>query len=168
MSGSHIKAPGFAGGYLLWTLANRRSKSWQESWELRAQHYFDMVYGGELTKNIYQGVRDSGLQKKEMFLLRHGNYSLSKLLTVLSDFSLIFFLGVAVYIYPFSSDADGIGIALQDYLKTNAALAFSIFGSVYVVYIVVFCRSKAQFIDKSELPEAHNKANPADAEKPRG
>lgn len=115
---------------LVWALVNRASKSWQESWEIKANELFLARYG---CKDMYK--RASENQDEIIFLLRPRKYSVSRLLIALSDYSVIFWFSLVVY----------LGFQnwfLTIFTKQSLALVFVIFSMLYGVYILQYCRSR--------------------------
>ena len=131
---------------LIWTSANRGSKAWQESWEIKADYYFNELYPNENTKNIYERVYDKEKDGKVFFLLRPGPYSLSRLLIALSDFSCIFWLGLCLYLFPY----DFVSKLPVINLKEDAGTLFFAFGVAYCLYVLKACKSESESKDKSE------------------
>lgn len=103
---------------IIWTLANRASKAWQESWETKAEHYFEKLHGMDdifdraipRVKNTEENhifKKDTCLHCVELCLDNlfsrfknvtdsHGR-SLSRLLIILSDFSAFLWTVMTAY-----------------------------------------------------------------------
>ena len=128
---------------LIWTLVNRGSRSWQESWELKAERLLEERYG---PMDLFGGRWERGGLRfltlhSGFFTLRPRKYSLSGLLVALSDFVVAFWVGLAFYTarahLPFDFRAllarvgspDGTGLFLIGTL-------------VYCAYVLVWCRSR--------------------------
>lgn len=88
---------------IIWSLVNRGSKSWQESWEIKAQRYFSKLYGEE---HLFE--RALGDQGGVFFLLQPRQYSLSRLLMALSDLTAAFWIGLTVSLGM--SEIEGLGL----------------------------------------------------------
>lgn len=110
---------------LVWTLANRGSKFWQENWESKVSKLEDDLVG-----SLFKDVEE--VQKK-FFLLRAQKYSVSKLAIALSDYVLIIWVGITLslvckYLKCFNS-----------VFSTGAIIVtFVIFTLLYSFYIVIF------------------------------
>ncbi|MBU8906528.1 RipA family octameric membrane protein [Desertibacillus haloalkaliphilus] len=115
----------------IWTLANRGSKAWQESWEVKAKDYFEQLYGYD---KLYQKVTES--QDEIIRLLRPRDYSLSRLLIVVSDLMFVFWMITLLY------------IAFGHYVKTlvlevfhwNYDVTWLIVAGIFIVAIIWFMR----------------------------
>jgi hypothetical protein len=128
---------------IIWTLANRGSKAWQESWEIKAKKYYK---DDDDKENIYKKIYQS--QDGIIFILRHRDYSLSRLLIALSDFSVIIWLGISLFYLP--------SINIRNLIMNNKAKSFNIlfgFGIIYIIYVLIFCRSR----DTGELYKEEKK-----------
>jgi len=119
---------------LIWALANRGSKSWQESWELKADDFLIRRY--TVDEKIFR--RKTQSQNDVFFLLRPLKYSVSKLLVALSDFVVIIWIGLTLRLtvdvydrYPRHLDKYAIGI-------------FAVFGFMYLLYVLYACRSRPE------------------------
>jgi hypothetical protein len=73
---------------LAWTLANRGSKYWQETWETRVEKHESVVTGALF------GAEDEAIQTNKGCWLQARRYSVSKLTIALSDY--VFALWIAV------------------------------------------------------------------------
>ena len=117
---------------LIWTLVNRGSKSWYESWEEKADTYFIQLYR---YKKMYKKIKKD--EHDILFILRSRDYSLSRLLIALSDFSLIFWTGLLFYLMPIENLHP-----LISFLKSNVVIFFISFTFIYAIYILTACRGK--------------------------
>lgn len=114
---------------LIWSLVNRGSKAWQESWELKANRYVKGLYGYKLYD------KEPGNRKEIIFTLRPRDYSLSRLLIALSDYIFLFWLGLSVYLSL-------IGDFRFRWMMDNAVWLFCLFSLAYGIYILCCCRSR--------------------------
>jgi len=117
----------------IWSLVNRGSKSWQENWEIKCVQFFKERYH-------YEGVfRRARIPQDGTVVppLQSRAYSPSRLLIALSDFSVIFWVGLSLYFVPFEQIFPGAQI-----VKANAGLAFAIVSALYAVYVWLACRSR--------------------------
>ena len=115
---------------LVWALVNRASKSWQESWEIKARKFFEERYG---SKEMYKRVTED--QGEIFFMLRPRNYSVSRLLIALSDYLVIFWAGLVVYLGLHDR-------LLASFAKQSLVMAFIVFSIFYGLYILWACRSR--------------------------
>lgn len=112
---------------LVWTLANRGSKFWQENWETKVAKLEDNLVG-----NLFKDVE--GVQKK-FILLRAQKYSVSKLAISLSDYVLIIWVGIT------------LTLAFKNFKWFKAIpsealiITFIIITLVYSAYIVLFTKT---------------------------
>ena len=127
---------------LIWTLSNRAGKAWQESWEIKSEFYYSRLNSKE--KEVYKRVVDKEKNKKIFFLLRPLPYSLSRLLILLSDFSLIFWLGMCIYLFP--------GKVLRTFpivdLYKSAGVFFFVICLAYCIYVLIAGKSASEEITK--------------------
>lgn len=111
----------------IWTLANRGSKAWQESWEIKAAFLFNELYGKDTrTKDIFYRAEK---KQEECYrkILNAQKFSLSRLLISLSDFSLICWMFMALKLFTFSF----------------ASFFSSIVVLMYVIYVFLSTKSTA-------------------------
>jgi hypothetical protein len=146
----------------IWTLSNRGSKSWQESWEIKAEYFFNKLYSSDDTKDIYQRVYDNDKDDKTFFLLRPRKYSLSRLLISLSDFTVVFWVGVCIYMFPINFFYKLPNINLRE----EAGVLFFILGILYCIYIAIATHShsigktiKERFDNHKEQKQQSNRMN---------
>lgn len=130
----------------IWTLSNRGSKSWQESWEIKASYFFNVLYESKNTKDIYNRIIDDDKNQKTFFLLRPRQYSLSRLLISLSDFTVVFWFGLCLYLFPLKFFRNLPTIDL----KENAGAIFFIFTILYGIYTSFATKSHPIGIDHKE------------------
>jgi len=119
---------GTAGAVLsfVWSLANRASKSWQESWELKAKGYSQLLYGSRL---IF--AREEQDQSDVLCLLRPRKLSVSRLLMVVSDYTFLFWVALLSY-WLFGNK----------YINSTAASTiWALASGGYILYVVLFCQS---------------------------
>lgn len=122
---------GAAGAVLsfVWSLANRASKSWQESWELKAKAYSQLLYGSRLVF-----AREEQDQSDVLFLLRPRKLSVSRLLMVVSDFTFLFWIGLLSY-----------WLLASKYINPMAASTiWAAASGGYILYIALFCQSRTE------------------------
>ncbi len=131
---------------LIWTLSNRGSRSWQESWEIKAAYLFKKLYFSKSDIDIYQRVVDDKKNKETFFILRHRKYSLSRLLISLSDFTVIFWIGLSGYFF-----IDLLQEIKFNSVKDYSGVIFFLFSVFYCVYIVFATKSKSIGITKEEF-----------------
>ncbi len=112
---------------LVWTLANRGSKFWQENWESKVAKLEDSLVG-KLFKDV------EGVQKK-FILLRAQKYSVSKLAIALSDYVLIIWLGIMLALI--FKHLNWFKIISSETL----IVIFMIFTLIYSAYIIIFART---------------------------
>jgi hypothetical protein len=117
---------------LIWSLVNRGSKSWQESWEIKSVQFFDERYS---YTNLFR--RATGPQTGIFRLLRSRPYSPSRLLIAISDFSFIFWLTLLLYLMPLEQLCPGAAN-----IKANASLLFALVTLAYTIYVLIACRSR--------------------------
>jgi hypothetical protein len=120
---------------LVWTLANRGSKFWQENWETKVANLEDNLVG-----NLFKNVE--GVQKK-FILLRARKYSVSKLAIALSDYVLIIWVGITLTLV----------FKYLKWFKTISSetliVIFVVFTLIYSVYIILFARTSPISTNKS-------------------
>ena len=81
----------------LWTLVNRGSRSWQESWEEKAADYMQRRYGyGGLAGTLFYRRMNPN---PAFGLWRGRRYSVSGLLVALSDLVLLFWLALSLHLF---------------------------------------------------------------------
>lgn len=117
---------------VIWTLANRGSKAWQESWEVRAQDFYKNLYEEE---NIYG--KKKAQQNDIVVLLRSRDYSVSRLLIALSDFSVIVWTGISLFYFPIKY--------VSNFIISHKPLFIIIFYIItvaYIVYVFKCCKSR--------------------------
>lgn len=114
----------------MWSLVNRASKSWQESWEIKTKKFFEEIYG---SKDMYSRVEED--QSDICFVLRPRKYSVSRLLIAFSDYSFLFWTGLMVYLLSHEW-------LLASFAKQSLVVAFIVFSLVYAVYVRFTCRSR--------------------------
>jgi hypothetical protein len=129
---------------LIWTLVNRGSRSWQESWELKAEHFLEARYGptGLLGGRWERGGPRFLTLHSGFFTLRPRHYSVSGLLVALSDFVLIFWICLVVYMAQ-----SALPPLLHDHLARLGAVdktrLLMIGTLVYCAYVLIWCRSRS-------------------------
>jgi len=107
----------------IWTLSNRASKAWQESWEIKSSLFYREFNPTE-DIDVYTRVDPNSEVQKI--------YSVSQLLIMLSDFVVIFWLGMCVYLFPL--------LALENLLKTFPAVDLSKHsGVIFFVFCLGYC-----------------------------
>lgn len=107
-----------------WSLGNRGSKFWQESWETKVERIEPSITGPMFSK-------PEEVQSHKNFWLRGRRFSVSKLAIALSDYTIVFWLSVLAW--------DVIRIlrvagAVSD-VKLLAVIGFVIFSCAYCVVI---------------------------------
>lgn len=113
-----------------WTLANRGSKHWQETWERRLE-----ALEVDVTGPLF-GV-DSPSQTEGIPWLRSRRYSVSKLAIALSDFITLLWLILAV---GQLLRIQGFEPQLRDYSKLGSAAFFALVCG-YIGALMLFCRT---------------------------
>jgi len=117
---------------LVWTLVSRGSKSWQESWEIKSANFLQERYN---RTGLFR--RASGPRAGVIWTMRSQPYSPSRLLIALSDFALLFWVGLLGYmlhletVFPLIANLKARGVSL--------VVGFSV---LYGVYVLIFCRSR--------------------------
>lgn len=115
----------------IWSLVNRASKSWQESWEIKAKQIFDERYQSQ--SGLYK--RLEGNQDGVFPWLRPSKFSVSRLLIILSDYLALFWTGLTVYLVARDQ--------LETWLPKGAlGISFTVFSVLYIVYAWLACRSR--------------------------
>lgn len=109
-----------------WSLVNRGSKYWQESWETKVERFELPVMGPLFAKE--ETPQDEG------WWLRGREYSVSKLAIALRDyvFLLWFVVVTGEAVRPF------VPVNVQLWLKEPLKEAFIIFSALYIVLLLVF------------------------------
>lgn len=113
---------------LVWTLANRGSKFWQENWESKVSKYED-----ELVGSLFKDVEE--VQNK-FWALRARKYSVSKLAIALSDYVLAVWIGITL-----SLVCKHLKLFRNIFSTDTLIIIFVILTLVYSVYILIFARS---------------------------
>lgn len=136
----------------IWTLSNRGSKSWQESWEIKASKYYHILYG-ESKNDFYSRVTDKNSNQSLVKLLRPKEVSLSRLLIALSDVSVIFWIIVLCFII--FSNIMKLGTVETDKIAIHLLLFFVelkllIISLGYIVYVFISTKAKTKGIDINE------------------
>jgi hypothetical protein len=130
---------------LCWTLVNRGSKYWYETWEIKVN-------------------RVGGPDIEELFLKRervpcHGlwsakRFSVSRVLTGLSDFTLVLWVGILAYqVITWASEAQ------WSLWRDWVAAAFCVFTLFYVFLIIRQGRSRPENEPASAAPDHINSAH---------
>jgi len=121
---------------VIWTFANRGSKAWQESYELRAELFYRKIHNiKEVDFDAYDKVYSQNKNHESFILYRPAGFSLSKLLMLVSDITLVFWLGVNAWILQEIFKWDLIS-------KENCIIAFLIFSLAYLIVIIGISYSK--------------------------
>lgn len=115
---------------VIWSLANRGSKAWQESWEVKSAHCVEKYCGAS---QFYK--REPENQDNVFFVLRSRGYSLSRLLIAASDFMVFVWVSLLIYLTPFEK------IILT---KKSLGSVFVYFCIGYIVYVVCACKSRGK------------------------
>ncbi len=117
-----------------WTLGNRGSKFWYESWERKlqaAEHPITGVLFGQIEK-----------PKDEGWWLSARRYSVSRLAIGLSDFTLIVWAVILVH------EATGLWCkCVPECLANTLATGFAIVSVVYAVLLEATCRKHSEAIN---------------------
>jgi len=134
---------------LIWTLANRGSRSWQESWELKAEHFLEERYGPvDVFGDRWErgGARFCTLHSG-VFTLKPRRYSLSGLLVALSDFVVVFWVCLTLYTAQWCLPVDLDALLARR--GSPGGIRLVLMGTlVYCAYVLVFCRSRPDRRDK--------------------
>lgn len=117
---------------LIWTLVNRGGRSWQESWELKADEFFRERYGYSDLFNRWMPQRD-----RRFVVLRSRPYSVSGLLVALSDFVVLFWIGFSVYAFDVAYGVHAVAAAFS----ARRAELGSVFVLLYCIYVLITARS---------------------------
>ena len=113
-----------------WTLLNRGSKYWQESWESKVERYETNVIG-----KLFAYEED--VQTKKGCWLQARRYSVSKISIALSDYVFVLWLFVVSreliqhYAPP----------VVQSWLKECGVVLFVFFSLIFLVLLLIFGRS---------------------------
>lgn len=110
----------------IWSLVNRASKSWQESWETKAKRIFESLYDNP---DMYKRLKEEN-QEKVFPLLRPAEFSLSRLLMALSDYSVFFWIGLTAYL------VSNKWIPPTSVKENAAILTFLSFTVLYALYVL--------------------------------
>jgi hypothetical protein len=112
-----------------WSLVNRGSKYWQECWETKLARFEFPVTGSLFA--MWEAPQDKGCW------LSGRKYSVSKLAIALSDYVFLMWLAVVIgeALHP------AIPACVQQWLKIPFEEAFILFSLVYVVLVIVFCKT---------------------------
>lgn len=123
---------------IIWSLANRASKDWQESFELRAEKFAKAH--ADANENPYEYMEDTDKKSKTLFLYRPMKYSLSKLLMAVSDISTIFWFVTTIY-YLFKYSPDLRNKSPFTLVSPNVLIGTALFlGVMYLFVFLLFCR----------------------------
>jgi hypothetical protein len=112
-----------------WTLSNRGSKYWQESWETKVERY-EVPAIGELFAKEESEQFDKGCW------LRGRKYSVSKLTIALSDYVFLLWLTLVV------GELARITLELQfsSNLRTTFIIGFIALSFIYLLLFLVLCK----------------------------
>lgn len=112
-----------------WTLVNRGSKYWQESWETKVERFelpvTGVLFAKEEDPQFYKGC-----------WLRGRKYSVSKLAIALSDYASLVWLAVVIG----EGARPYIPLPVQPWLKQTGITLFIIISVLYVVLLLLFGR----------------------------
>lgn len=113
-----------------WSLGNRGSKFWQESWETKVERIEPSVTGAMF-------AQPEAVQTHKNFWLRGRRFSVSKLAIALSDYTIILWLAVVVWesIRLFGP------VSLVACAKPLAIAAFIAFSAIYGLLLLIAGRS---------------------------
>jgi hypothetical protein len=118
---------GFVGS-VAWTLANRGSKYWQESWEAKVE---------EAEKDVIGVVHADPMQMtKGNWWLRSRRFSVSKLTIALSDFVTAIWIPLVLFVF-----AKVYGWQISDGTKSWLRIGFPVAGGLYALLLIIFTRS---------------------------
>ncbi len=128
----------------VWVLVNRGSKSWQETWEIKAEVYSKHLYGTEAL------FRRAVNYKEPKLLLSPKRYSVSNLLIALSYYVLVFWIGSVTYLFyehvSFSFLKALVGLTSPYLNKDSAVILFALFTFVSLSFVILKCRSSDETI----------------------
>ncbi len=111
-----------------WTLVNRGSKYWQESWEKKVER-FEVLSTGTMF-----AVEE--VQQPKGFWLSGRKYSVSKLAIALSDYVFLLWLSIVIG----EAVLPRVPACVQLWLRQAGAISFIIFSGSYVILLLVFGR----------------------------
>lgn len=113
-----------------WSLLNRGSKYWQESWERKVERYEIDVVGKLFSE-------EEPVQTYKGYWLQARRYSVSKLSTALSDYVCVLWLFVVAseLIQKFAP------VAVRPWLKQCGLILFLLFSLLFLVLLLVFGQS---------------------------
>jgi len=121
---------------IIWSLSNRGSKAWQESWEIKAEVALSELIDD---KKFYRKVQKQS-DTSTFCLLRPANYSLSRLLMVASDFTIIIWIGLSIIYCPIQG-VQKIVSSIKTQHKELALIGLYLLVIAYIWYIFTTCRS---------------------------
>jgi hypothetical protein len=116
---------------LAWTLANRGSKYWQETWEARVEQN-----EGEVTGALFAG-EDEPEQTHKGCWLQARRYSVSKLTTALSDYVFSLWISIVAWelLRRYAPET------VQPWLKEASLTLYVVASAIFLVLLLVFGRS---------------------------
>lgn len=115
-----------------WTLLNRGSKYWQESWETKVERFEPGVTGKLFSE-------EEPIQEQKGCWLRARKFSVSKLAIALSDYVFLLWLSLVVteIVRKYAPTYTGT-------LKSYGPALFAVLSFVYVLLLVAFGRKSPQ------------------------
>jgi hypothetical protein len=118
---------------IAWTLVNRGSKYWQESWETKVERYeipvTGVLFAHEEAPQSYKGC-----------WLRGRKYSVSKIAIALSDYVSILWTSLVIG----ECSRPYVPSSVQPWLKQTGTMIFIVFSMLYIVLLLVFGRKTAK------------------------
>ncbi len=130
-----------------WTLVNRGSKYWQESWETKVEKYEAVLIGALFAE-------EEAVQSHKGFWLGARKYSVSKLATALSDY--VFVLWFIIVVKDFINRY--LIICKYAYLEEIGITSFVVFSFSYLL-LLLWCGRKTSRPKKTELSSKWNVSN---------
>jgi hypothetical protein len=114
---------------VVWTLVNRSSKYWQKTWEKKAEEASRQAVGRNLFEE-YPTPQFGWFRLIQTFPWWNAHFSVSKLATAFSDFTVLVWIGLGLAATP-------IELFVPQSYVVPAVTALSV---IYVIYIFVVCR----------------------------
>jgi hypothetical protein len=119
-----------------WSLVNRGSKYWQESWETKVERFETAVTGVLF-------AQEESPQSHKGCWLRGRKYSVSKLAIALSDYVSILWIIVVIGegVRPY------VPLPVRPWLGQTGTTIFIVFSLLYVVMLLIFGRKSSRLAE---------------------